>query len=179
MPFKVMTKAGVPIVAETPEDAIALAEAVAAKEAASERRMRRANGQPKPPTPDESPAPPSVAPRPQAAQAALSVVPAGAWTPPAELGAFYESLTDEQKAAVRTIALARGRDVSLEQVRVATGEGTRREASLLIGACRRVAERYGLDWSDIATFRIQGARHERTSIYQAGPMLRGEGANSG
>jgi hypothetical protein len=163
MGFQVLTRDGVPIVAATAEDAIALAKAIAADTAAIERRARRTGRQM-----------PSDEPRSNGASGPSGPIQTtGGGGLPSRLAPFMESLKSQQRAAIRVIASARP-DIGLKAICQAIGLDSTREASILLSACARMAKRAGLNWSDVVEFRISGTRENRTSIYKAGPLLRGE-----
>lgn len=180
--YTVMTRSGVAISAETPEAAIALAEALDVKEAATEKRARRAslNGHAKATTDHTVPSaqtPAAVSRTEQLPIPAPSPPTSNGtgWMPSPLLARFYVGLDSQQQGAIRALAMANGSEVSFETIAAAAGIASNREVSILLGACARAAKRAGLEWSDVAQFRIQGARHERRSLYRAGPLLRGEG----
>lgn len=123
-------------------------------------------------------APPKIEPRRvPAASSAAAVIPlplpvSRSWSIPDGLEEFCRRLTRQQFEVLRLIATAAG-EVSIHRLRELMGLSHNREVSLLITSSKRIARDCGLEWSSIAQFRIQGTQHQRTSLYRAGPLLRG------
>src|SRR5579859_6440216 len=105
MAYQVMTREGIAINCATPEEALAMAKAVAQADTAAERRTRRANGAK--PVAEASPPP-----GPPVAQNHVSSADQATWMPPPRLRAFYDHLSEQQQRAIRTIARAPG-EISL------------------------------------------------------------------
>lgn len=91
------------------------------------------------------------------------------------MDAFFSKLSPGGCLALKALA-TQGRELRLEEIRALANLGTVRDASLMLLKCGRIAKKYGLDWGAIVSFRIVGARKERTSVYKAGPLLLGEAA---
>jgi|HubBroStandDraft_2_1064218.scaffolds.fasta_scaffold129641_2 hypothetical protein len=176
MAYRVMV-GGVPIECDSKSEAIALAKDLAHEEAAAERRARRTGSGASGPRPKDSEV--TVPPVPSEANGSLlkgtngERKAVGEWNPPTKLAGFMDRLNELQQCAVALIATSRG-EVPLEKIRTSLGLQTTRDASIMIASCKRIARENGLNWSQIATFRITGKGEERRSSYSAGPLLRGE-----
>ena len=89
------------------------------------------------------------------------------------LNAFWSRLDSRGRTLMHLIAS--NLEVSLDQMAHALGGVPTREVSAVLAACKRVAASVGLhDYRAVFDYRIVGARDERTSIYHPGPLLRGE-----
>jgi hypothetical protein len=73
---------------------------------------------------------------------------------------------------IRAIATTKG-EVDLDTLATVAGLD-KRPTSILIAACRTKAKTAGLDWNEMTSHRIAGAREARTSFYKPGPVLLGE-----
>jgi len=154
MPYTIMVH-GAEVTCATQEEVIALAKTLAG--GAEPAPSRQAN------TPIRG-----------AAVRAQTPSPTGAWVPPVALGRYFAGLKVNEQAVVRAIATARG-EVDLDTLATVAGL-EKRATSILLAACRTKAKSAGLDWDQITSHRIAGAREQRTSFYKPGPLLRGEAA---
>ena len=179
MPYSVLVQ-GVPIECATQAEAISLAKAVAQEAAVADRRSRRAstrsnkNGAPVPPPGlfEDDEAPPSKG-GPNGAAGARDGK--RAWTPPEALHGFVARLSGQQKDTLGIVAMAKD-EISLDAIRLALGLKDKREASVVLAACKRLAKSCDLDWGQIVEYRLAGKAGERQSLYKPGPLLRGEEA---
>lgn len=174
MSYRVMVH-GVPIECASQADAISLAKAVAQEGAASERKARRGNAVRRE---NDTPIPPSVTPPAATSNGQTHTGTRQGWGPPAALSKLFLRLNEQQKGALRLIATTDD-EVPLDVIRSSLNLKDRRQASILLAACSRVAKDCGFQWAQIAEFHITGKGAERQSFYKPGPLLRGEGAGTG
>ena len=168
--FQVITRDGVPILATSAEDAIALAKAIAANELSEQRKARRRTER------DQQKAPTAPA-RTQTAEPVSQSREArqfDGWTAPAALTEYIWKLNKTQRAAIVAIATAKG-PISIDEIGTTIGISHRRQTSIVLSRCATIAKKSGLEWPQVVVFKIKGAREQRTSIYWAGPLLREKG----
>lgn len=123
-------------------------------------------------TPSSRPATPSMSRAPQSpAPEAIDMQTARAWQPPECLRPFVAALAENERNALGALATA-GRELRLEQLAEAAGLPTTGDASAMLGHMKRAAQDHGLEWFRILSFRIAGARRQRTSFYTPGPLLK-------
>jgi hypothetical protein len=153
MPYTVLVH-GVPVACSTQAEAIALATALADVPAPVDRRPRQA---PKPPVTGTR-------------QRRDTQTPG--WAVPSAIRDYFDSLKGNEQAVIRAIATAKG-EIDLDTLATVAGLD-KRPTSILLAACRTKAKKAGLDWDEMTSHRIAGAREARTSYYMAGPTLLGE-----
>lgn len=95
---------------------------------------------------------------------------ARSWQPSERLRAFVGALAENERAALGLLATCGG-ELTLDELRGAAELSSTAEASTMISRLKRIAFEHVVDWSKLVSFRIAGARRDRTSIYSPGPLL--------